>query len=206
MAKQKLISQIDAEWWTPEMVAELHGVKLYKVNAHLENGVSLKTLVVRPWAEPIRHWTSDKVVWHDEGRGVEWTWGFIFYLISKYDNDRFVLTQRSSLRAFVRKHIREHGSASAGIRRWYEEYILPFGEQFSDHVKKAYERYQAGDSKLPQKSAWDNMHITQEDLFNQSVKRTRMYPKLIHHLPEDKITEMVLLVCRRAKQGEPYDE
>lgn len=206
MAKQKLISQIDAEWWTPEMVAELHGVKLYKVNAHLENGVSLKTLVVRPWAEPIRHWTSDKVVWHDEVRDIEWTWGFIFYLISKYDNDRFVLTQRSSLRAFVRKHIREHGSASAGIRRWYEEYILPFGEQFSDHVKKAYERYQAGDSKLPQKSAWDNMHITQEDLFNQSVKRTRMYPKLIHHLPEDKITEMVLLVCRRAKQGEPYDE
>ncbi|MBF1221653.1 MAG: hypothetical protein HXM21_00600 [Haemophilus influenzae] len=188
------------------MVAELHGVKLYKVNAHLENGVSLKTLVERPWADPIRHWTSDKVVWHDEGRGVEWTWGFIFYLISKYDNDRFVLTQRSSLRAFVRKHIREHGSASAGIRRWYEEYILPFGEPYSDHVKKAYERYQAGDSKLPQKSAWDNMHITQEDLFNQSVKRTRMYPKLIHHLPEDKITEMVLLVCRRAKQGEPYDE
>lgn len=206
MAKQKLISQIDAEWWTPEMVAELHGVKLYKVNAHLENGVSLKTLVGRPWAEPIRHWTSDKVVWHDEVRDIEWTWGFIFYLISKYDNDRFVLTQRSSLRAFVRKHIREHGSASAGIRRWYEEYILPFGEQFSDHVKKAYERYQAGDSKLPQKSAWDNMHITQEDLFNQSVKRTRMYPKLIHHLPEDKITEMVLLVCRRARQGEPYDE
>lgn len=206
MAKQKLISQIDAEWWTPEMVAELHGVKLYKVNAHLENGVSLKTLVVRPWAEPIRHWTSDKVVWHDEVRDIEWTWGFIFYLISKYDNDRFVLTQRSSLRAFVRKHIREHGSASAGIRRWYEEYILPFGEPYSDHVKKAYERYQAGDSKLPQKSAWDNMHITQEDLFNQSVKRTRMYPKLIHHLPEDKITEMVLLVCRRARQGEPYDE
>lgn len=206
MAKQKLISMIDAEWWTPEMVAELHGVKLYKVNAHLENGVSLKTLVVRPWAEPIRHWTSDKVVWHDEVRDIEWTWGFIFYLISKYDNDRFVLTQRSSLRAFVRKHIREHGSASAGIRRWYEEYILPFGEQFSDHAKKAYERYQAGDSKLPQKTAWDNMHITQEDLFNQSVKRTRMYPKLIHHLPEDKITEMVLLVCRRARQGEPYDE
>lgn len=206
MAKQKLISMIDAEWWTPEMVAELHGVKLYKVNAHIENGVSLKTLVVRPWAEPIRHWTSDKVVWHDEVRDIEWTWGFIFYLISKYDNDRFVLTQRSSLRAFVRKHIREHGSASAGIRRWYEEYILPFGEPYSDHVKKAYERYQAGDSKLPQKSAWDNMHITQEDLFNQSVKRTRMYPKLIHHLPEDKITEMVLLVCRRARQGEPYDE
>lgn len=206
MAKQKLISMIDAEWWTPEMVAELHGVKLYKVNAHLENGVSLKTLVVRPWAEPIRHWTSDKVVWHDEVRDIEWTWGFIFYLISKYDNDRFVLTQRSSLRAFVRKHIREHGSASAGIRRWYEEYILPFGEQFSDHAKKSYERYQAGDSKLPQKSAWDNMHITQEDLFNHSVKRTRMYPKLIHHLPEDKITEMILLVCKRARQGEPYDE
>ena len=206
MAKQKLISQIDAEWWTPEMVAELHGVKLYKVNAHLENGVSLKTLVVRPWAEPIRHWTSDKVVWHDEMRDIEWTWGFIFYLISKYDNDRFVLTQRSSLRAFVRKHIREHGSASAGIRRWYEEYILPFGETYSNHAKKAYEHYQVSNSKLPQKSAWDNMHITQEDLFNQSVKRTRMYPKLIHHLPEDKITEMVLLVCRRARQGEPYDE
>lgn len=206
MAKQKLISKIDAEWWTPEMVAELHGVKLYKVNAHLENGVLLKTLVERPWVEPIRHWTSDKVVWSDKVYGIEWTWGFIFYLISKYDNDRFVLNQRSSLRAFVRKHIREHGSASAGIRRWYEEYILPFGQPFADHVKRAYELFQTGDGKLPQKSSWDNMHITQEDLFNQSVKRTRMYPKLIHHLPEDKITEMVLLVCRRAKQGEPYDE
>ena len=206
MAKQKLISKIDAEWWTPEMVAELHGVKLYKVNAHIENGASLRTLVERPWAEPIRHWTSNKVIWHDEVYDIEWTWGFIFYLINKYDNDRFVLTQRKNLRNFVQKHIREHGSASAGIRRWYEEYILPFGEPYADHVKKAYERYKIGDSKLPQKSSWDNVHITEKDLYNQSVKRTRMYPKLIHHLPEDKITEMVLLVCRRAKQGEPYDE
>ena len=206
MAKQKLISQIDAEWWTPEMVAELHGVKLYKVNAHLENGVSLKTLVERPWVEPVRHWTSDKVVWSDEVRGIKWTWGFIFFLFNRYDNDRFVSVQRSALRAFVRKHINVHGSASAGIRRWYEEYILPFGQQFSVHAKMAYERYQEGNSKLPQESAWDRIHITQEDLFNQSVKRTRMYPKLIHHLPEDKITDMVLLVCRRARQGEPYDE
>lgn len=206
MAKQKLISQIDAEWWTPEMVAELHGVKLYKVNAHLENGVSLKTLVERPWVEPVRHWTSDKVVWSDEVRGIKWTWGFIFFLFNQYDNDRFVSVQRSALRAFVRKHINVHGSASAGIRRWYEEYILPFGQQFSVHAKMAYERYQEGNSKLPQESAWDRIHITQEGLFNQSVKRTRMYPKLIHHLPEDKITDMVLLVCRRARQGEPYDE
>lgn len=206
MAKQKLISKIDAEWWTPEMVAELHSVKLYKVNAHIENGASLKMLVERPWVEPVRHWTSDKVVWQDKVRGIEWTWGFIFFLINRYDNDRFVSMQRSSLRAFVRKFIREHGSVSGGITRWYEEYILPFGQKFSEHVKFAYERFQAGDGRLPQKSSWDTMHITQEDLFNQSVKRTRMYPKLIHHLPEDKITEMVLLVCKRARQGEPYDK
>lgn len=206
MAKQKLISKIDAEWWTPEMVAELHGVKLYKVNAHIENGVSLRTLVERPWVEPIRHWTSDKVVWQDKVRDIEWTWGFIFFLINRYDNDRFVLNQRKSLRNFVRKFIREHGSVSGGITRWYEEYILSFGQRFSEHAKFAYERFQAGDGRLPQKSSWDTMHITQEDLFNQSVKRTRMYPKLIHHLPEDKITEMVLLVCRRVRQGEPYDE
>lgn len=206
MAKQKLISMIDAEWWTPEMVAELHGVKLYKVNAHLENGATLRMLVERPWVEPVRHWTSDNVVWSDEVRGIKWTWGFIFFLFNRYDNDRFVSVQRSALRAFVRKYIREYGSASAGIRHWYEEYILPFGEPFSDHVKMAYERYMTGDGKLPQESAWDRIHITQEDLFNQSVKRTRMYPKLIHHLPEDKITDMVLLVCRRARQGEPYDE
>lgn len=206
MAKQILISKIDAEWWTPEMVAELHGVKLYKVNAHLENGATLRMLVERPWVEPVRHWTSKKVIWHDEVRGIEWTWGFIFFLINRYDNDRFVLTQRKNLRNFVQKHIREHGSVSAGIKRWYEEFILPFGSMFSDHAKFAYDRYQNDDGKLPQKSSWGNTHITQEDLFNQSVKRTRMYPKLIHHLPEDKITEMVLLVCRRARQGEPYDE
>lgn len=206
MAKQKLISKIDAEWWTPEMVAELHGVKLYKVNAHLENGATLRMLVERPWVEPVRHWTSKKVIWHDEVRGIEWTWGFIFFLINRYDNDRFVLTQRKNLRNFVQRHIREHGSVSAGIKRWYEEFILPFGSMFSDHAKFAYDRYQNDDGKLPQKSSWGNTHITQEDLFNQSVKRTRMYPKLIHHLPEDKITEMVLLVCRRARQGEPYDE
>lgn len=206
MAKQKLISKIDAEWWTPEMVAELHGVKLYKVNAHLENGATLRMLVERPWVEPVRHWTSKKVIWHDEVRGIEWTWGFIFFLINRYDNDRFVLTQRKNLRNFVQRHIREHGSVNAGIKRWYEEFILPFGSMFSDHAKFAYDRYQNDDGKLPQKSSWGNTHITQEDLFNQSVKRTRMYPKLIHHLPEDKITEMVLLVCRRARQGEPYDE
>lgn len=206
MAKQKLISEIDAEWWTPEMVAELHGVKLYKVNAHLENGATLRMLVERPWVEPVRHWTSKKVIWHDEVRGIEWTWGFIFFLINRYDNDRFVLTQRKNLRNFVQRHIREHGSVSAGIKRWYEEFILPFGSMFSDHAKFAYDHYQNDDGKLPQKSSWGNTHITQEDLFNQSVKRTRMYPKLIHHLPEDKITEMVLLVCRRARQGEPYDE
>ena len=206
MAKQKLISKIDAEWWTPEMVAELHGVKLYKVQAHLDNGATLKMLVERPWVEPIRHWTSDKVVWHDEARGIEWTWGFIFFLINRYDNDRFVSVQRSALRAFVRKHIHDYGSVSSGITRWYEEYIMPFGQRFSEHAKMAYGIYQASDGKLPQKSSWNNIHITQEDLFNQSVKRSRMYPKLIHHLPEDKITEMVLLVCRRAKQGEPYDE
>lgn len=188
------------------MVAELHGVKLYKVNAHLENGATLRMLVERPWVEPVRHWTSKKVIWHDEVRGIEWTWGFIFFLINRYDNDRFVLTQRKNLRNFVQKHIREHGSVSAGIKRWYEEFILPFGSMFSDHAKFAYDRYQNDDGKLPQKSSWGNTHITQEDLFNQSVKRTRMYPKLIHHLPEDKITEMVLLVCRRARQGEPYDE
>lgn len=206
MATHKLLSNIDGEWWTSEMVAELHGVKLYKVNAHLENGATLKMLIERPWVEPVRHWTSDKVIWDDTACNIKWTWGFIFFLINRFDNDRFVLTQRKNLRNFVRKHIKENGSESSGIKRWYEEFIMPFGRQFSEHAVAMYKIYQQVGDTLPQQSSWDSMRITQEDLFNQSVKRTRMYPKLIHHLPSDKITEMVLLVCKRVSRGEPYDE
>lgn len=206
MAKQKLISQINGEWWTPEMVAELHGVKPYKVNAHIDNGASLKMLIERPWVEPVRHWTSEKVIWDDTIRGIQWTWGFIFFLINRYDNDRFVLNQRKSLRNFVNKHIREHGKASTGITRWYEEYILPFGQQFSEHATFAFNQYKRSNEKLPQKSSWAGVHISEQDLHDQSVKRARMYPKLIHHLPEDKITDMVILVCDRARRGEPYDK
>lgn len=206
MARQTLISQINGEWWTPEMVADLHGVKLYKVMAHINNGVSMKTLITRPWAEPIRARANGTPIVEHKVQGIQWTWGFVYFIYYTYQREHFLSVTRAALRHAVSKHIRELGPQH-GIVQWYRDYIVLPGTNALAHMQRAYQLYlEKGDAFLKTGDAWGDTHITEQQMFDMSVKRTMKYPKLIHHLPKDKITEMVMLVCRRVKEGIPYEE
>lgn len=202
----KLLEQIDNEWWTPEMVAALHNVKLFKVTSHLNNGVSLQSLIKMPWVEPKRERSSNKVIWDDTARGVKWTWGFVYFLIYTYDKDRFNSNKKASLNHYVAKFLKEYGTKE-GLLYWYRNYLILPSTDLNEHIKNAYAKYcDNGDIYLNKGDVWSDMAITNEILLELALKRMKMYPKLIHLLPSEKITEAVMLVCRRVKEGLPYDE
>lgn len=201
-----LLENLNNEWWTPEMVAAFHGVKLFKVMAHLKNGVKLESLITMPWVEPKRERPSNKVIWDDKVRDVKWTWGFVYYLVYTYDRERFDSSKKSSINHFVAKFIKEYGTSS-GLLYWYRNYLVLPSVDIHNHIRNAYAKYcEHGNDFLNKSSAWEGMTVTKEMLMDIAIKRMKAYPKLIHLLPKDKITEMVLLICKRVKEGLPYDE